>query len=277
MISPQVIDLLGLSKNEVKVSGFLKKEPSRVVADIAETTKIPRMTVYLTLNSLKKRGLVDFHRKGKRRFWSAIDDKELVHKVTDIISSITGTSEVRVNVNDSGFAILYGKEAPFTPWEALKDLPPYTRIYLIQPTAAIKYPFERMGWRKDVVSLQENILQKPIIIDGVLPEDYYPFFVNHFAGDKKLQRSILESFVGRVTDMTFVSKEYFKNTESELIILPNVAYLTDWKNEISIEIRNPIMLNFLKELYELAKGYGKKVDQNTYIKGLIEGLDKGSN
>jgi hypothetical protein len=84
---------------------------------------------------------------------------------------------------------------------------------------------------------------------------------------------MLESFLGRGTDMTFMPNQYFKDAESELIILPNVAYLSDWKNEVSIEIRNPAMLLFLKELYDLAKGYGRKVNQEEYIKDLIANLD----
>jgi len=186
---------------------------------------------------------------------------------------LTETREIRINAKNSGFAIHQGLKGMYKVWEDLEKLAPNSRVYAIQPTAAMKYALKRLDWYEKIRPIQENILNKPVIIDGVLPEDYYPFFVQHYSQDKKLQRKMLESFLGRATDMTFVSDQYFKDAESELVILPNVAYLSDWKNEVSVEIRNPTMLHFLKELYELAKGYGSKVNQEEYIKGLIAKLD----
>ena len=274
MLNKETTNLLGLSKNEVKVLQFLKNNPDpRVISDISNEGKVPRMTLYLVLESLKNRGLVDYKRKGKRRFWYIVDTKTFTSSVISALTEITGESEVSVTANNSGFTIYRGIDSLYKSWDSLKDLPPHTRVYGIQPTASIKLSVKKLDWKR-IKPLQENILNKPIIIDGVLPEDYYPTYVKLFAHDKKLQKTSLESFIGRGTDMTFVDEKYFKDSETELLILPTVAYLTDWKNEVSIEIKNPVMLGFLRQLYELAKGYGRKVDQNAYIKELIEKLSK---
>ncbi len=269
-----IIDLLSLTKNEVRVFTFLKKYPESQISDVSKEAKIARMTLYPVMESLKRRGLIFAKRKGKRQFWSAADDKEISAAVVNVASALTDSKEIRVNVNESDFTIFHGREALYKVWSRLLDEAPNTRVQTIQPTASIKHSLEKLPWNEKIKKLQENILNKPIIIEGVLPEDYYSSIAGFYAHDKNLQKTVLESFLGRATDMTLIGKEYFKNTESELMILSTVAYLTDWKNEISIEIKNPIMLGFLRKLYELAKGYGKKIDQNTYIKELIAGLDK---
>ena len=274
MLNQKIIDFLQLSKREVKVFEFIKNNPQSQVADVTRGTKMPRMTVYLTLTSLKDRGLSDYTRKGKRRFWTTENESKLVASIMSSAYSLTDSKEIRINTANSGFAIHQGLKGMYKVWEELGKLSPNSRAYGIQPTGAMRYALKRLDWQEKIGPLQENILKKSIIIDGVLPEDYYPFFVEHYSYDKKLQKKMLESFLGRATDMTFVSTDYFRDAESELIILPNVAFLSDWKNEVSVEIRNPAMLHFLKELYDLAKGYGRKVNQEEYIKKLIASLEK---
>ncbi len=272
MLNKKTTDFLSLSKNEVKILRLFKNSPdSMTISDISNKSRIPRMTLYIALGSLKDRGLVDYSRKGKRRFWNMVDTKTFTSNVINALTEITGESEVSVTANNGGFTIYRGVDSLYKSWDSLKDLPPYTRVYGIQPTASIKLSVKKLDWKR-IKPLQENILNKPIIIDGVLPEDYYPTYAKLFAHDKKLQKTSLESFIGRATDMTFVDEKYFKDSETELLILPTVAYLTDWKNEVSIEIKNPVMLGFLRQLYELAKGYGRKVVQNAYIKEFIKKL-----
>jgi DNA-binding transcriptional ArsR family regulator len=274
MINKETTDLLGLTKNEINILGLLKKGAnSMAVSDISRVTKMPRMTVYLGLESLKKRGLTDYKRKGKRRFWYMVDTKTFTSNVIHALTALTGGSEIGITTNNSGFTIYRGIDSLYKSWESLKDLPPHTRVYGIQPTASIKLSVKKLDWKR-LKPLQETILGKPIIIDGVIPEDYYPVYAKLFAHDKDLQKRSLESFIGRGTDMTFIDERYFKDSETELLILPNVAYLTDWRNEVAIEIKDAVMLAFLRQLYELAKGYGRKVDQNAYIKDLLEKLDK---
>jgi len=84
MFDQKIIDFLRLSKNEVKVLEYLKLHHGTQVADISRGIRMPRMTVYLILGSLKARGLADYSRKGKRRFWYIAEGSKLV---ADIMSS----------------------------------------------------------------------------------------------------------------------------------------------------------------------------------------------
>ncbi len=271
IINQTTVDLLRLSNREVKVLAFLKQYPQSQIADIAKNTKIARMTVYLNLKSLKKRGLIHYNRKGQRKLWHIISDKLIAEIVTNVAVTLSNSHEMRVSVNDSGFAVVHGIEGLYKMWKHILDLPANSRVYGIKPTSSMKHTLSKLEWQKIRV-IQEQILAKPIIIDGVLTEDYYEYIADFYKSDRELQKKVLESYLGRATDMTFVSKEYFKLAESELILLSDIAFISDWKNEVAIEIRNPIMLNFLRELYDFAKDYGKKVDQNAYIKGLLERL-----
>ena len=273
MIKQELVNFMGLSKREIKVFEFLRKQPNSQVATIVREIKIPRMSLYLTLKSLKRRGVADYIHKGKRKFWFAIPNSQLTEYVVNAAQSLEDAGEIRFSLAESGFAIHYGIKGVYKVWSELQKLDPRARVHGIQPTSAMKYALAKLDWQEKIAPLQENILKKSIIIDGVLPDDYYSSLIDFYAHDKKLQKNMLKSFLGRSTDMTFVSSGYFKDAESELIILPNVAFLTDWKNEISIEIRNHSMLKFLVELYELTKGYGKKVNQEDYIKKLIEQIE----
>lgn len=274
MIDEKIISLLGLTRREVRVFSYLRENPSSQISSIASDTKIPRMTIYLTLESLKKRTLVDYSRKGKRRFWYSVEFSKLGSEIMGSVYSLTESKEIRVDIANSGFAIHQGIKGMYKVWQELNKLSPNSRVLGIQPTNTMKYALNTLNWQEKIAPLQENIIKKPIIIDGVLAEDYYKFLMAHYSNNKDLQKKVMESFLGRSTSITFIDSQYFKDAESELLILSDVAFLSDWKNLISIEIRNPAMLHFLKELYELAKGYGKKINQEEYIKKLIENIDK---
>jgi len=271
-MNEKITDFLALNKNEKKLVFHLRKFPASTIATLSKQTRIPRMSIYKAIESLKKRCLIDFQRKGKRRLWSCVDDRALTSKLVGAVLAITESTELAIEGNNTGFTIFYGVDSLYKSWYSLKDLPPNTRVYGIQPSASIKLSIKKLNWEK-IRPLQENILKKPIIIDGVLPEDYYATYAKLFAHDKQLQKRSLQSFIGRATDMTFVSKEYFKDSETELLILPSVAYITDWRNDVSIQIKNPIMISFLKELYLFAKGCGTKVNQNEYLKKFLSDLN----
>lgn len=87
IINQTTVDLLKLSRREVRVLSFLREKPESQIAEIVRNTKIARMTVYLTLKSLKKRGLIHYLQKGKRKLWHMVSDK----RITEIVSNTANT------------------------------------------------------------------------------------------------------------------------------------------------------------------------------------------
>lgn len=263
------IKTLKLTRNEWAVFNYLGYTEKKSIAEVSQTLRLPRMSTHITLNSLKDRGIVDYSRSGKRKFWYRIDPETLSKRFSSISSDIDNRSEITIGAKNTQFTVYHGADSLYKVWEALLELPSNTRVQALQPTSSIKESLKKLDWSKKVQPLQENIRNKPIIIEGLLSEDYYPAFLQLYNNDKELLLKTLESFIGRSTDMTFIKKE-FLNLPTELFILPHAAYITNWKEEVSIKITNRTMINFLKELFELARGYGKHIDQNKYIKELIE-------
>ncbi len=266
------VKTLKLSKNDWKVFEGLSYENTdlfKSTADLSKQLNIPRMSTHIALKSLKERGLIDYKRVGKRKLWYRITPENLIKKFANISQEIDKHSQVTIGVSDSEFTIYNGVDSLYKVWEALLELPANTRVQGFQPTASIRESLQKLEWSEKIQHLQENIRSKPIIIEGLLSEDYYPFLVDFYKNDKSLLLKTLESFLGRATDMTFIKKD-FLNLATEMFILPDSAYITNWKEEVSICIKNKTIINFLRELFSLAKGYGKHIDQNKYIGELIE-------
>ncbi|MEK7646200.1 MAG: helix-turn-helix domain-containing protein [Patescibacteria group bacterium] len=264
--------LLNLTSHEEKIFTVLDTKEPFSVSDTSKKAKIPRMSAYLALAALKSRGIIYSKIKGKRRFWLRISDKEL----SDILIStakLAHDSEERVEIthdDSTGFAVLRGLPSLFSIFERIAQGHKDERLIGIQPTASLKNVLRGISW-KNLQPIQDSIRNNKIIVEGLLREDYYPTLTS-LVKDPVQKEEILKSFIGRTTDMVFVSNEYL-NAETELMMFRDVAFLINWKDEVALEIKNKDMLHFLKELFDLARGYGRKVNQEEYIKNIIEKIN----
>jgi predicted transcriptional regulator len=259
--------LLGLSGHEEKVLISLPTEDGLNVSDIARTSKTPRMSVYLALHSLKKRGLADYDRKGKRRLWKKLSNQAFSELMINTAKSIYDNKE-RVEIKhgeNNGFVILKGLNNLFTIFERIAAGHKGERLIGIQPTSSMTHVVKKLSW-KTIKPIQDAIRDNKIIVQGLVREDYYPTFVS-LLKSKEEKKEAIKSFIGRLTDMVLVSNQYL-NSETELMMFKDVAFLVNWKDEVAIEIKNKEMLNFMLEFFELARGYGKKINQNEYLREL---------
>lgn len=259
--------LLGLSKQEEKIFTSLPTEGGFNVSEIARESKTPRMSVYLALHSLKKRGLADYSRKGKRRLWKKLSDQafsQLMITTAKAIYDNKDKIEVKHGENN-GFVILRGLNNLFTIFERIASGHKGERLVGIQPTGSMVHVMKKLSW-KTIKPIQDAIRENKIIVQGLVREDYYPTFVSLLKKDAEKKEAI-NSFIGRLTDMVLVSNNYL-NSETELMMFKDVAFLVNWKDEIAVEIKNKEILNFMFECFELARGYGKKIDQNEYLREL---------
>lgn len=263
--------LLGFTLHEEKIWAVLQNGPKNV-SSLAVLTKFPRTTLYTAITSLKKRGLTTIHKKGKSTIISPIAKptiKSLIGKCesdlnfhqnsnreTDLVESVT-------NQNDSGFRTIHGELAMFKVWQALADTNA-KRFYSIQSTKSLINLIKRFT-SEDFIPINNIIKKRRIVADVVLREDNLPTYLSYYKDKPDIQKSTIESFIGRMADATLVKNDYL-NSNAELIMMGNSAFLMNWKDEIGIEIKNRDMTDFLKELFELAKGYGKKVDYTEYMR-----------
>jgi predicted transcriptional regulator len=268
----QLIPLLSLSNNEVKILKVLEVNNPLTVALLSKNTKIPRMTIYLTLNSLKNRGILNYNRLGKRKYWK-INEKEKISKILwDALQKFNSSENITtVKTNDSGFSVIKNMESLWSIWQEAVAGNKDSRIYGIQPTESLKEILNKSDWQNKIAPINEAITNNKLIIEGLTREDYIPTYLKYFENDKSKQRKILEDLQNRMSDMVNVSNDHFKYPV-DFMMFKDKAFLINWKNEVAIEIKNTDMLNFLKELFDLARGYGKKVDQGNYIRELLKNL-----
>jgi len=271
-MNPELGKIFKFSKSEEKILAVLNSTEGANVSDISKKSKVPRMTTYLALDSLKQRGLVLYTKKGKRRLWKKEADKDIASKllkVSRLVSDNFDKQHIHHNKN-TGFTIYRGLNSLFEIFERISNGNKNQRLLGIQPTKSMLNVVNKLSWKK-LQPIQDAILKNKIIVEGLVREDYYPTLLST-AKNNKEREVIINSLIGRLTDMMFVSNEYL-NADTELMMFGDVAFLVNWKSEVGIEIKNEDMLDFMKECFYLARGYGKKIDQNSYLRKLKEGLN----
>ncbi len=88
-INQTIVDFLMLSRKEVQLLIFLKSNPHAQISDIAKNSGIPRMTIYSSLKTLKKRGLVHYEVKGKRKLWHIVSPKLLQEILVNLVKNLS--------------------------------------------------------------------------------------------------------------------------------------------------------------------------------------------
>jgi sugar-specific transcriptional regulator TrmB len=73
------LEQYGFSENEALVYLFLLKKIEASAFEIAKATEIPRTTVYLTLESLKKQGFISQLRKNNVAYFTPESEKQLIN------------------------------------------------------------------------------------------------------------------------------------------------------------------------------------------------------
>ncbi len=266
--------LLNLTRDEERIFLATQREPLNI-SDLARKTKIPRTTLYTALASLKNRGFIESRRKGKAVFIVALPYNEIQKLLTGAATSLTqsGTLPIIKKHEDgktSGFTLVYGKEAMLKIWEsfASKDM---KRMYAIQPTLSLVNTV-KLFKPGEFVPINQKIKKNKIIMEAIMKEDGFPTYMKLYANQPAVQKAIIKSFIGRAADTVLVDNQ-FLNSNAELIMTPHFACLMNWEKEVGIKIENKDMVDFLLELFKLAKGYGKKFDFNLYMKRWLEKVD----
>lgn len=72
------LETLGLSNEEIQVYLAALEQGSTTVLELAKTTKIPRTTVYLLIDSLIKNGLLKLTVKGKKKRYVPAEPREIL-------------------------------------------------------------------------------------------------------------------------------------------------------------------------------------------------------
>lgn len=97
----QLLQNIGLSENESALYLVSLENGPKTVQELAELTKLSRVTVYSLVDSLKNQGLMTSVEKGKKTFFAAEPPQRLLNFGEQKLQSVKATvSEIKAGLNE---------------------------------------------------------------------------------------------------------------------------------------------------------------------------------
>jgi hypothetical protein len=257
------LQALGLSVLEKKIYPGLMGEPIHI-SGLAKKSRIARTSLYRPIQALRKRGLIEPVQIGKRTYWKKASSASLLLIARSLLAGASG-DDTSATLHPE-FFLHSGKEDLMRLYEKLAEKRE-ARVFGIQPNKSAEsvldvFPFKRL------VRLNQRIKEQNVIVEGLLQEDFVPFYIETLKKHRLPVEEIFRAFGGRAADTTYVPKQYI-NFDSEMIILPTSALIFHWSKLVAIEIYNQETIGLLKDLFVLAKSFGYKADQNEMVQGYL--------
>ena len=230
-----------------------KENKSLSISEISHQTTIPRTSIYTTIGSLKSRSLIKTRKQGK---------EFLVRIREDMFQKVIENPQTNVSNTETH----YGIEKMISLYENIISTNPRKRLYGIQSTETLRVLREKNSLEK-FISVNQNIKKQGIVVEVIMGESLLQTYARLLRTNQKTKQKMSESFHGRASETTLVPEEYL-TTPTDLIIINKTVYLTDWKNEAMIIIRDHEIAALFLELFTLIKSTGLKVDfHETLLKG----------
>lgn len=247
---------LGLSNTSKKILSCLKN--ARSLNDVAKETGIPRTSVAYNLKELVKRGLVKTVVRGKRYQYIALSKEDLSVYLQKVTDSPTKESGVIIHIHTKEIVSMY---------ERIMSLHKDERWKVIQPNKSWMHMHKKLT-APELIRLNDAISKNGIIVDALIQADAYKRYREFFKRDEAALREIVGSFTNRKADYTLIPEHFF-NHNAEIWLFRNTFCIINWEDEVAVEINNVDMMHFMKDLFEIAKMSGQKVDHNQAIRDLL--------
>lgn len=262
-INDKIVKILDLTDLEKSIFEYC--DEARSIQNISSGTGYSRTGIKYSLESLVKKGFVQKIKYKKRYLFVSISKQELSRKIQDIADellfsggNLKGT-RIRISKRDE-FIIHVGAE---------EILPAYGRIASMNKNERIRAIQHHRSWlqltdkitTEQLLEFNNNVIKNKIILDGMLNESAYKSYQQEIMKDPEKHRKNVESLKGRIADYTVFPDEYF-NYDAEIWIFKNTALVIGWKEEVAIEITNKNITSFLKDMFDMTKKAGRKIDHN---------------
>ncbi len=187
-------------------------------------------------------------------------------------------SEVRQTIKErKGAQVKVSKASEFNVHVGLAEiLPAHARIVSMNPKERVCAIQPNKSWMNlhkklspaQLISFNTAIRENNIIIEAVLQENVYKLYTAFFKKNPDMLREIAESFTDRMADYTLLPEE-FLDYHTELWLFKTTVLFINWEEEVAIEIQNPDIMHFVKDMFEIIKRGGKKVDHNKAMRELL--------
>jgi predicted transcriptional regulator len=264
-MNKKIYKILNFTESEILI--FESIENPKIISEITEETKIPRMTVHITLQRFIKRGLVLQNAE-------TIENLKTKKKIKrncflqngNLLSEFFSNSEKNSNnvkelktKNQKVFEYV-GVENIFKIFENLQNVKNEKWI-IYQSNFSLTLGLQKIDnkkWQKVNNYIREN----SHITVGFVEKDYI-----------KTAKSILQNqaefakwkeSLHRLAFMYEVSAEKFYNKKDIFVIRDSVYYI-DWQKEKAVQVEDLENANTLRQLFESLKSSAKRVSVNEYL------------
>ena len=268
--SQRLYKLLGLSPTEQLIMQALSA--TRSINTIKSLTNISRTGIQYCLTSLLRRELIRTVKNGKRTNYVALSEIEIVDKIqheTASLSSQKNKKGARIKTQSNNeFVIHIGTKEIIPAYERIALEHKNERIRAIQHHRSYSELSKKLS-PSQLISFNKSIISNNLIIDGMLNKSAYQAYKKEMGSDPKKYKASIKSLEGRMADYTFFPDNLF-DQDAELWIFKDTSLIINWHEEVAMEITNPSITAFLKDMFEYVKKNGQKIDHNKAMKEILE-------
>lgn len=232
--------LLNLNKSEIKIFECLTTP--KLISEVAKETRVPRMTVHITLKRFEKRGLIKKEKYAKRFLYSQIENV-LENRILPI--------------NEYENIVIHrGAKELFETWNKMTKLKS-ERYMGYQPNSSIAHSLKKVNM-EELMKLNNEIRENDHIVDAFLEKGFME------TAEKLIPKKDYKPWaksLKRKSIVYEVDKDMFQS-KNEVFIIRDSIFITDWEKEICVEIKQLETVNLMKNFFELLKLVSSRVDFN---------------
>ena len=257
--------LLLLTDNEIQLLQLLKNSLGSTPASLAKQCSIPRPTIYITLDKLEERGLVQSRRIGKRKIWEIVSEDALQSQLEQLrhllIPSRGEYQQVNVSSN-TDLAIYRGEKTILKLFTSFVEKHSGSRLLGVQGD------FAGDAWKntiktEDINTINAKIKKNKLITEFITSKKWFQRQIGLFG------KSWAENFMGRAAQIHFVDHKYL-DYESQIFLFENKLYLVSMRDKLFIEVKNQHISKLIISLIKFIEDHSKSVDINEMLKKMTD-------
>lgn len=257
-------DFLSLSRNEVTIFNLLKAEAFSTPALLSRYCNIPRPTVYITLEKLSDRGLVQKRTVAGKSVWKVSSTQAITEAFERSKALLLGSkANIRkINLNTNTDIVVHrGKDTILEIFSNLIHKHGGNRLVGIQGDYAgdaWKDSFEI----DDINTINTQITKQGLITEIITSRKWFKRQVDIFG------KSWAENFLGRTAQIHFIDNVYL-DYKSQIFIFGNQTYLVSMEDEVFIEIKNKEISKLIVSLMRYIEDSSPSVNITKILSELI--------
>ena len=228
------------------------------VSEISRISAIPRTSLYYMLAKLEKRGLVRKIVTDKIIRWKIISNDDSYQEYSTELSQ----NSTLDNKKKNDITILHGKKDLLDIFRRISELPPKNRFFGIQPKQSIVHAMSGADL-KDIVSINEKIKTKGLIVDGIIHESGTDSMLNGMSPRDRIK--LLKSFGDRTAETAKLPEDVLKKTKADIYFFGKNVAIVNWYKEFGVIIKDEDVFELLKEMFDSLKEKTSRYNQNEKI------------